>query len=536
MICRILHLQSEQEWVKASQWLDGRFNPGDSVEGSVREILADVREKGDEALIDYTRRFDCPEFAAPLRVSEQDIAWAAASISPEHREQISEAAHNIRTFHKEQLEKSWFQTRPDGSILGQRVLPVDRVGLYVPGGQGGNTPLLSSMLMNAIPALVAGVPRVAVCTPPRKDGTINPHILAAAHLLDIDEIYRVGGAWSIGALAYGTQSIDPVDVIAGPGNIYVATAKRLVQGTVGIDMVAGPSEVLVVADSSARPHWLAADMLSQAEHDMLASAILLTDENDRRFATGFPSSNGAVIVTVHQAFFITDARYIEAARAALTGIAQVLLCSREAPMRTLVQGILREANVQILGGEEQTTSYAEFTAYEQLFGLKLQPAQNLIRNLRAAKQPEELAMMYQAQQITDEAFAQICTVIRPGMTEREIAAELIYRMLRLGAEGMSFDPIVLTGPDTSMPHGVPGDRRVAAGDFVTMDFGCRKNGYCSDMTRTVAVGMPSDEMRTVYQTVLDAQLAGIAAAKAGVTGERVDAAARKVILKIQAAE
>lgn len=265
--------------------------------------------------------------------------------------------------------------------------------------------------------------------------------------------------------------------------------------------------------------------LTQAHLD----AILLTDENDRRFATGFPSSNGAVIVTVHQAFFITDARYIEAARAALTGIAQVLLCSREAPMRTLVQGILREANVQILGGEEQTTSYAEFTAYEQLFGLKLQPAQNLIRNLRAAKQPEELAMMYQAQQITDEAFAQICTVIRPGMTEREIAAELIYRMLRLGAEGMSFDPIVLTGPDTSMPHGVPGDRRVAAGDFVTMDFGCRKNGYCSDMTRTVAVGYATDEMKNVYDIVLRAQLAGIAKAAAGVTGAEIDGAARKVI-------
>ena len=245
-------------------------------------------------------------------------------------------------------------------------------------------------------------------------------------------------------------------------------------------------------------------------------AILLTNENDRRFATGFPSSDGTVIVTVHQAFFITDSRYIEAARAALAGIAQVLLCSHEAPMRTLVQGILREANVQLLGGEEQTTSYAEFTAYEQLLGLRLQPAQSILRTLRASKQPEELAMMYQAQQITDETFAQICTVIRPGMTEREIAAELIYRMLRLGAEGTSFDPIVLTGPDTSMPHGVPGDRRVAEGDFVTMDFGCRKNGYCSDMTRTVAVGMPSDEMRTVYQTVLDAQLAGIAAAKAGV--------------------
>lgn len=258
-------------------------------------------------------------------------------------------------------------------------------------------------------------------------------------------------------------------------------------------------------------------------------AILLTNENDRRFATGFPSSDGTVIVTVHQAFFITDSRYIEAARAALAGIAQVLLCSHEAPMRTLVQGILREANVQLLGGEEQTTSYAEFTAYEQLLGLKLQPAQSILRTLRASKQPEELAMMYQAQQITDETFAQICTVIRPGMTEREIAAELIYRMLRLGAEGTSFDPIVLTGPDTSMPHGVPGDRRVAEGDFVTMDFGCRKNGYCSDMTRTVAVGYATDEMKNVYDIVLRAQLAGIAKAAAGVTGAEIDGAARKVI-------
>lgn len=258
-------------------------------------------------------------------------------------------------------------------------------------------------------------------------------------------------------------------------------------------------------------------------------AILLTNENDRRFATGFPSSDGTVIVTVHQAFFITDSRYIEAARAALAGIAQVLLCSHEAPMRTLVQGILREANVQLLGGEEQTTSYAEFTAYEQLLGLRLQPAQNILRTLRASKQPEELAMMYQAQQITDETFAQICTVIRPGMTEREIAAELIYRMLRLGAEGTSFDPIVLTGPDTSMPHGVPGDRRVAEGDFVTMDFGCRKNGYCSDMTRTVAVGCASDEMKKVYDTVLRAQLAGIEKAAAGVTGAEIDKAGRDVI-------
>lgn len=278
MTCRILTLQSEQDWPKASQWLQGRRDPGDGVENAVREILAAVRSKGDEALVDYTRGFDCPEFAPPLRVSEQDIARAAASVSIESREHISGAAANIRAFHEAQLEKSWFLTRADGSILGQRVLPVDSVGLYVPGGQGGNTPLVSSLLMNAIPAQVAGVPRLAVCTPPRKDGSVSPHILAAAHLLDIDEVYRVGGAWAVGALACGTQSIGPVDVIAGPGNIYVTTAKRLVQGTVGIDMIAGPSEVLILADASANPAWLAADMLSQAEHDPLASAICVTDD------------------------------------------------------------------------------------------------------------------------------------------------------------------------------------------------------------------------------------------------------------------
>ncbi|MEE0816861.1 MAG: histidinol dehydrogenase, partial [Desulfovibrio fairfieldensis] len=150
MTCRILTLQNEQEWPKAAQWLQGRSNPGDGVENAVRDILAAVRGKGDEALVDFTRRFDCPDFAPPLRVSEQEIARAAASVSVESREQISGAAANIRAFHEAQLEKSWFLTRPDGSILGQRVLPVDAVGLYVPGGQGGNTPLVSSLLMNAI--------------------------------------------------------------------------------------------------------------------------------------------------------------------------------------------------------------------------------------------------------------------------------------------------------------------------------------------------------------------------------------------------
>lgn len=261
-----------------SGWLLQRQDSGQDVEDAVRAIVDAVRSSGDDALVEYTRKFDCPDFAPPLRVSGQEIARAAASVSVEHRELIASAAANIRAFHEAQVEKSWFITRPDGSILGQHVSPVDAAGLYIPGGQGGNTPLVSSLLMNAIPAQVAGVSRLAVCTPPREDGKVNPHILAAAHLLDIEEVYRVGGAWSIAAMAYGTQSILPVDVIAGPGNVFVTTAKRLVQGTVGIDMLAGPSEVLVVADSSANPAWIAADMLSQAEHDPLASALCTTDD------------------------------------------------------------------------------------------------------------------------------------------------------------------------------------------------------------------------------------------------------------------
>lgn len=278
MTCRILTLQHEQEWPQMSGWLLQRQDSGQDVEDAVRAIVGAVRSSGDDALVEYTRKFDCPDFAPPLRVSGQEIARAAASVSVEHRELIASAAANIRAFHEAQVEKSWFITRPDGSILGQHVSPVDAAGLYIPGGQGGNTPLVSSLLMNAIPAQVAGVSRLAVCTPPREDGRVNPHILAAAHLLDIEEVYRVGGAWSIAAMAYGTQSILPVDVIAGPGNVFVTAAKRLVQGTVGIDMLAGPSEVLVVADSSANPAWIAADMLSQAEHDPLASALCITDD------------------------------------------------------------------------------------------------------------------------------------------------------------------------------------------------------------------------------------------------------------------
>lgn len=278
MICRSLHVTSLQDWLSQSEFLSGRSRPDLAVETRVREIIETVREKGDDALINYTREYDSPDFSPPIRVSDTDISHAAAAVPGKARRQISAAAANVRSFHEAQREKSWFQTRPDGTILGQRVTAVENAGLYVPGGRGGNTPLISSLLMNAIPAQVAGCKRIAVVSPPRKDGSLNPYLLAAVHLLDIDEVYRVGGAWSIAALALGTKSIAKVDVIAGPGNIYVTTAKRLMQGLVGIDMVAGPSEILILADSSANPAWVAADMLSQAEHDLLASAICITDD------------------------------------------------------------------------------------------------------------------------------------------------------------------------------------------------------------------------------------------------------------------
>lgn len=258
-------------------------------------------------------------------------------------------------------------------------------------------------------------------------------------------------------------------------------------------------------------------------------ALLLIDPNDRYFATGFRSTDGAALVTAERTFLITDSRYIEAARARLAGRAEVVLCGRERPMRDCLRDALAACAVQRLGAEEQTLSHAQYQAFERALGLRLIPAQHLILELRQIKQPEELACMRQAQAITDRAFSDILGVIRPGMTEREIAAELVYRMLKYGAEGNSFDPIVVTGRKSSMPHGVPGDVVVQSGDFITMDFGCKKGGYCSDMTRTVAVGRADEEMRRVYQTVLDAQLAGIAAARAGVTGAEIDGAARGVI-------
>ena len=257
-------------------------------------------------------------------------------------------------------------------------------------------------------------------------------------------------------------------------------------------------------------------------------AILLTDENDRRFATGFPSSDGTVIVTVHQAFFITDSRYIEAAHNKVQN-AEIAQTDAAHPYVDLINAAMEKTHVQKLGFEDAYMTVADYRHYSEKLHCELVPATELLISLRQSKDAEEVERMIAAQRIAEGALDQILKEIKPGVTEKEIAARLQYLMLAGGAENMSFDPIVASGPNGSMPHAVPTDRKIQEGDFVTMDFGCIYQGYCSDMTRTVAVGHVTEEMEKVYHTVLQAQLAGIAAAKAGATGHDVDAAARKVI-------
>ncbi len=287
MPCRILHYSSPDHWPGIDAWLQGRDTPrgDDTIRDRVLDILRDVRERGDAALVDYTRRFDCPDFTAEMLLAPKDAPRkAAAGIPAADRRIIEEAIGNIRRYHQAQVQHSWWETAADGTILGRLVRPVDRAGLYVPGGQGGETPLISSLLMNAIPAQVAGVSDIVLASPPRKDGSLNPYILAAAHLLGLEHVLCAGSAWAIAAMAYGTESCPAVDVIAGPGNIYVTMAKQLCIGRVGIDMLAGPSEIAILAEPAhsaqpggftAPPEWLAADMLSQAEHDPLASALCI---------------------------------------------------------------------------------------------------------------------------------------------------------------------------------------------------------------------------------------------------------------------
>jgi len=248
---------------------------------SVNRILADVQTRGDSALIEYTNRFDAPEMTiSELAVAPADISAAKKQVDGVFVSALNRAARQVESFHRRQLENSWFDMPRQGVMLGQMVNPVSGAGIYVPGARGGMTPLVSSVLMGGIPAKIAGVARVVMVTPPTADGGVDPHLLVAADMIGIDQIYKAGSAWAIAALTYGTETIAPVDVIVGPGNIYVTLAKKMVSGTVGIDGVAGPSEILVIADDNADPDFIAADLLSQAEHDPLASSVLVTTSAD----------------------------------------------------------------------------------------------------------------------------------------------------------------------------------------------------------------------------------------------------------------
>ena len=258
-------------------------------------------------------------------------------------------------------------------------------------------------------------------------------------------------------------------------------------------------------------------------------AILLTDEKNQRYAAGFPFTDGYVLVSREAAWLITDSRYIEAAENAAASVAKILLYDNRNPKVRLLKSVLAEAGISVLAAEDRKLCHADYQALERLLGLTLQPAGDLMSELRASKDEDELHSMIAAQRISEKALEDTLQIIRPGMTEKEVAAELVYRMLKYGSEGNSFDPIVVTGKNTSLPHGVPGDAVLQPGDFVTMDFGSLKDGYCSDMTRTVAVCSATDEMKNVYDTVLRAQLAGIAAARSGILGKEIDQASRKVI-------
>ncbi len=245
----------------------------DTVAGIIREVI----RRGDETVLEYTRKFDAPNLTLErLRVTPGEFETARAGVDAQFMETLRHASGRIREFHEREKEDSWFLTSDDGAITGRMVRPVDSAGLYVPGGQGGSTPLVSSVLMNGIPAEIAGVRRRVMVTPPDRTGTVSPALLVAAEEVGISEVYKCGSAWAIAALAYGTETIAPVDVIVGPGNRYVAEAKRQVMGRVRIDMIAGPSEVLIIADETATPAFIAADMLAQAEHDSQALAILIT--------------------------------------------------------------------------------------------------------------------------------------------------------------------------------------------------------------------------------------------------------------------
>jgi histidinol dehydrogenase len=244
---------------------------------AVEKILGDVYRNKDKALIRYVNRFDAPKLTVrSLKVTRKELDQAKSLVDKGFMRSLNKAARQIKAFHRHQIRQSWFVRGADGTMLGQLVRPVNSAGVYVPGGRGGETPLVSSVLMGCIPARVAGVKNICITTPPTKSGRVNPYVLAAARRAGVDTIFKAGSAWGIAALAYGTETVPKADVIVGPGNVFVMLAKKMVTGTVGVDMVAGPSEILVIADQKANPDYIAADLLSQAEHDPMASAILVT--------------------------------------------------------------------------------------------------------------------------------------------------------------------------------------------------------------------------------------------------------------------
>ena len=275
---RIINLNEDSKNTLLEQLIKRSPASYGQYEQTVNEIIENVKESRDQALFDYTQKFDhCAITANTVRVTEDEIKEAYTKVNPDLVEVMKKSAANITKFHQKQLHNSWIAPEEDGTILGQKILPIEISGVYVPGGKAAYP---SSVLMNVLPAKVAGVKRIIMTTPPGKDGKVNPGTLVAADIAGVNEIYKVGGAQAIAAMAFGTESIPKVDKITGPGNIFVALAKKACFGFVSIDSIAGPSEILVLADETANPRYVAADLLSQAEHDELASAILITTSRE----------------------------------------------------------------------------------------------------------------------------------------------------------------------------------------------------------------------------------------------------------------
>ncbi len=277
---KIFTYPSESGEKRVNQIIDRGLGFSQDDYDQVTAYIEDVKKRGDKAVVEYTNRFDSKSVSEDnLQVTPEEFEYAASQVDAQFLKALDRAVAQLTRFHQQQRQNSWIDTPRDGVMVGQLVRAVDGAGIYAPGAKGGKTPLVSTVLMGAIPAKTAGVESISLMTPPMSDGTINPYMLVAAKRVGIDRVFKAGSAWAIAAMAYGTAQIPKVDVIVGPGNLYVTLAKKIVSGTVGIDMIAGPSEILVIADKDANPKFLAADLLSQAEHDAMASAVLVTDSD-----------------------------------------------------------------------------------------------------------------------------------------------------------------------------------------------------------------------------------------------------------------